>query len=208
MRIPPLSPRDRRAVGVGAILLGPLIVWVGVVSPYLRGAASARERLTAERELLARETELVAGAAAFAAAWGDGSQRLLAAAPRLFAGENPAVATAVLARYLHAASKMSRVLLTQVEPAPPVSAGPGLLALPLRVEGETDLEGIMSLLYTLEGGLKLVRVEGLHLRGLRTAGAMSPQEPAVVHFSFTATGYAFSDAAASEAPARLEEGGP
>jgi hypothetical protein len=189
-----ISPRDRRALSLGALVLVPVAAWIWGVAPYLRGIEAARERLAAERELLVREMDLVKQAHGFPAAWEEGSERLLEAAPRLFTGANPAVASAALARYLQAGAKSSKVLLTQVEPAPSEDVGAGVISLPLRVEGETDLEGIMSLLYNIEAGLKLVRVDGLHVQGLRTGGgAVGPDEPTVLRFSFTATGFALAD---------------
>lgn len=192
MRIPVLSPRDRRAVLLGALFLLPAAGWFWIARPFVRSLDQASARLSTERELLSREEALIAQAVTFPAAWEQGSERLVEVAPRLFVGDNPAVASAELAHYLQAGAQSSRVLLTQIEPGTPEEAGTGLIAVPLHVEGETDLEGLLSMLHGLEAGVRLVRVEDLTVQGLRTTAAISPEEPQVLSFSFRATGFALS----------------
>jgi len=188
MRIPKLSSRDRRALTIGAVVLVPALAWTLVVAPYLRSVEAASERLAAEREVLRREFELLAAADEYPAVLHEGAERLLRVAERLFGGENPAMAGAALAQYLQANGRESRVLLTRLEPVPAQEAGVGLITLPLRVQGESDLQGLLTLLHSLESGEKLVRVDNLRIQGLRTALA-SGNGAEVLTFEFTAAGF-------------------
>lgn len=189
MKLPTLSNRDRRALLLGGLVLGPALLWVLVAAPYLRAVTYASEKLIAERELLRREVELLATADEYPAALEAGAERLLEVATRLVGGENPAVASAAHAQYLQTVARDSRVLITRMEPITAEEAGTGVVALPLRVQGETDLEGLMMLLHSLEAGSKLVSVENLRIQGLRTAAAAGSADAEVLTFEFTSSGF-------------------
>lgn len=196
----PVSDRDRRALTLGALIVIPIMAWFWGARPYLRAVEQSSERLAAERVLLVREEALLARAADFPLAWEQDSQRLMAVAPRLFGGDNPAVASAELAHYLQTGAERSRVLLTQIEPGTPEDVGNDLIAVSLRVEAESDLEGVLSLLHGLEGGTKLVRIEGLTVRSARAAAAVGPDDPQVLSFTFAATGFLFLGAGIAAPP--------
>src|SRR5690606_21878341 len=83
-----LSARDRRALELGAAVVMPVLVWMFAGVPDVRALGEARARLEAERDLLARELELVASAPAHLADAERATQGLLNAAPRLFAAAN------------------------------------------------------------------------------------------------------------------------
>lgn len=197
MKIPPLSTRDRRALLVGASVLIPALFWGLVARPYVRAVERTSSNLAAERELLRREVVLLASADQFPAALEEGAAQLLEVASRLFGGENPSVTSATLAQYLQKAARSARVLLTRLEPVPAEEAGTGVIALPLRVRGETDLEGLLTLLHSLETGEKLVRVENLQIQGLRTTAPRSDDSEAL-SFEFTAAGFMLAEAEAAE----------
>ncbi len=199
MKIPTLSARDRRALLLAASVLVPALFWALVAAPYLSAVERASDSMAAERELLRREVALLASAEQFPAALEEGAAQLLEVASRLFGGENPSVTSAALAQYLQTAARSARVLFTRLEPAPAEEAGTGVIALPLRVQGETDLEGLLTLLHSLETGEKLVRVENLRIQGLRTTTARAVDDSEVLSFEFTAAGFMLAEAANSPA---------
>ncbi|HYH83185.1 MAG TPA: type II secretion system protein GspM [Longimicrobium sp.] len=196
-----LSPRDRRAVLLGAALLLPALLWTLVASPWLDALHSRRARLDEARRLLGRELELLAQARGFPRVFDQGARRLLAEAPRLMGGDDDAAAGAAVAGYVRRLARMGGANVTRVEPAPVHDAGGDVTALPVAVTGEADLEGLMSFLQLLETGPKLVRVDQLKIEaqdGPATAGAAYSPTPffvapgggsEVIRFTFTATGY-------------------
>lgn len=196
-----LTPRDRRAVTLGAALLVPSLLWVFAVAPYLGALHAAGDRLAAQRGLLRRELDVLAEARAYPSAFGVGARRLLAVAPRLAGGDDPAAAGAAVAGYVRRLGQMGGANVTRVEPGPVRQAGGGLVALPVAVTGEADLEGLMTLLQLLETGPKLVRVDELKVEANDApvaAGASYSPTPfwvapggglEVIQFRFTATGY-------------------
>jgi hypothetical protein len=216
VKAPALSPRDRRAALLGAAVLAPALAWTLAVSPYLGALADARDRLDAERALLAKERALVAAGAEYPRAFEAGAARLLKAAPRLMGGDDDGAASAAVAGYVRRVAKLASAHVERVEPAATRAAGTGVTALPVAVHGEGDLEGVLTLLHLLETGPKLVHLDDLRLEAeeRRThAGASyavtpfftatAAEAPEVIRFRLTVTG--FTLAPAGPAAARKEE---
>lgn len=176
MRIPTLSPRDRRAVLLGALLVVPATAWSQGVLPYIRAVREARAELRSERGLLQRELQVLAGANRYPAEFSAGADRLLAEVPRLIGGDDDGAASAALAGYVRGVAQAARVQLTRVEPASSADAGAGITALPLEVSGEGDLEGVMTMLHLLETGPKLVHVTGMTLETSETPASAAPTD--------------------------------
>lgn len=186
MRLPNLSPRDRRAMILGALLVVPATAWSQGVLPYLRAVRDAQAELRQERGLLERELQVLAGSARYPTEFSAGADRLLAEVPRLIGGGDDGAASAALAGYVRGVAQAARVQLSRVEPASSADAGGGVTSLPLEVSGEGDIEGIMTLLHLLETGPKLVHVTGMTLEtgeapSTAAAGA-SPPDPSQSSF--------------------------
>jgi hypothetical protein len=220
MRIPKLGPRDLRAVRLGGAVLVPALAWSLAVSPYLTALADARDQLATERGLLRRELQLLASASSYPAAFDDGAERLMAAAPRLMSGDDEGAAAAALAGYLRRMANVGGANLTRVEPVAAEDAGGGIRALPVGVTGETDLEGLLTFLQALESGPKLVHVRELRLEASGTPApatsaapvysaytAAATQQPEVIAFRFTATAFTLAskaDSTAADPPPAVE----
>jgi len=182
--MPNLSPRDRRAVVIGALLLVPAMAWSQGVLPYLRAVREAQGELRREGGLLQRELQVLAGASRYPAEFGAGADRLLAEVPRLIGGGDDGAASAALAGYVRGVAQAARVQLSRVEPASSADAGAGVTSLPLEVSGEGDIEGIMTLLHLLETGPKLVHVTGMTLETGEppTSASSSAPDPSQANF--------------------------
>jgi hypothetical protein len=200
-----LSSRDRRALAVGCAVVAFALLWTYVVTPYMRALAHTRARLDATRVLLARELELVRLAPVIAAAAERAAGRLWDVAPRLFAGEKDGLAHAALADYVRAHAREARAHIASVTPVAgageDVSAAESspmrLREIALRVAGESDLEGLLTLITRLEGGAKLARVRGLTV----DAKAQQPGGALVLSFHFDVVALALPDSAARAAEA-------
>ncbi len=224
MKRPALSPRDRKALTWGAAVLAPALAWTLVVSPYLGALGEAKTRLEQDRATLEREMEVLAETADYRRAFDEGAEKLLAAAPGLMGGDDDGAASAAVAGYLRRLARMGGAHVTRVEPGPSRDAGGGVTALPVGVNGESDLEGLLTFLQMLEAGPKLVDVAELRIEatgsatpaGIGTAYGGQPfytpsgapaEQPEVITFRFTATGFTLAqpakkdDAAADSASA-------
>jgi hypothetical protein len=160
---PTLSPRDRRALRLAAIILLPSLGWVYGARPYIESLGAMRDQVVTERATLSRERTLLAEQLR-----NPGSQRDLekvaqSTAPRLFEGRDAVIASAELASYVTETAERARVNLQQAATRPMISAAPGVRLLRIEIRGESDLEGILAFLNALETGYKLVRFDKLDI---------------------------------------------
>ncbi|MET0398232.1 MAG: GspMb/PilO family protein, partial [Longimicrobiaceae bacterium] len=144
--------------------------------------------------LLAQERTLLAGARAYRGEFGAVGARFLAGIPRLLPGATAAAAHAALARRVDRVAAEGSVLVTRLEPLAVRSPGHGYVALPLQVEGESDLEGLLGVLAALESGPTLVHLEALSVERRGRTG--TGEELA---FRFTAVGFSLDEAPADTA---------
>lgn len=156
-----LRPRDRRALAAGVLLLAPALVFSFVIQPYRRARAELRDRVIEQRGLLARELGLVAAAREGPSQIETAAQALARRRARLMPGRDPLAATATLVQLVGEDARRNGVLLEAIETRSPESAGGGLAAVRIDVRGRGDLEGLLRWLRAMEGGQRLLRVEGL-----------------------------------------------
>jgi hypothetical protein len=196
-----LNGRDRRAVVVGAALLGAgLGVRLGII-PCARRLGDTRERIERERDLLARERALLAEVQSYPARMPAAERVLLGEAPRLFGGSNLSTASATLVNYVSTRSLAHRVFVQQSVSRPPIAVAAGVAKLQVELRAVGDLEGMLALLQDLEGGPKLLTVESLALgqtERLNVGGR--PRDEEVLGMSATVSGYALGDLEATQDP--------
>lgn len=183
-----LSDRDRRAIRLGALVLLPALAWVFAVSPWLEAVESRRSALEARRSLLRAERDLLADRQRYPEAVRAAAAQLQETAPALLDSRSRGVATAGLTQFLEDRAAARRVRLTATEPRPTRRLDASLVAVPLHVEGESDLQGVLSFLESLEEGPKLLQVDGLRIRRRGTT-RQGEEEMEVLGFSATVTGY-------------------
>lgn len=183
-----LSDRDRRAIRLGALVLLPALAWVFAVSPWLEAVEGRRSALEARRSLLRAERDLLADRHRYPEAVRTAAAELQETAPALLDSRSRGVATAGLTQFLEDRAAASRVRLTATEPRPTRRLDASLVAVPMDVEGESDLEGVLDFLASLEASPKLVRVDGLRIRRRGTT-RQGEEEMEVLGFSLGVTGY-------------------
>ena len=150
----------------------------------------------ARRERRPGEQRLLEQAKQYPSAFRGASTALLSVAPHLLGGDTYAAAQAGLARVLERLAAGEPLVLNQIEPLPPRPAGAGITALGLRVQGESDLEGVLTLLAALEAGPLLLQVENVAIEaanGLAGEAMDSLGTPETLAFDFALVGYVFAD---------------
>ena len=208
MKLVDLAPGDRRALLAGLVIAAPIAFWMLAATPYLHAVREARSRLEAGRDLLTRERQLLVSARRYPAVTGEGRTRLASVAGRLFDGETESVIGAALATHLRQHARASHVSLSELRSAPAESAGDGVTTVSLSVSGESDLEGLLTFLRSLESGAKLVHVDQLEIESVQPVGAApgpapggSAGGPEVLSFQLTAKGFALAGAPPRGPPA-------
>jgi len=140
-----------------------LVIVLGVL-PFGRRWAAREDAYAASREQWVRLATLAAST--------DGLRRTLAEQQRAFAadearlvsGATPALAASMLQGLLQRYADESAVQLDRVDVAgQPRPDKPGLLAIPVQLQGQGDIYGLVDFLYRLERGEKLLVVDDLTL---------------------------------------------
>lgn len=214
-----IGERDRRAIRIGLAIVVPALLWVGAVRPYRTALTELRDRIAAERALLAREEALIAAS--------DELPRLLDAAAdqtrrselRLVRASNAPLAEAEVTGFLQDVAGLSRVLLQELrglEPEPGTAglATGGLVPIRLAIRGESDLEGVMTFLHRIETSPLLLRVIELSIEPVLERPRRSrrrdddddppppPVQTGVVSFVLVIDAYAPDDLAGSSPASR------
>lgn len=156
-----LAARDRRALTLGAIVLAPLILGNFVLAPGVDELMRLRMAVATERAILARELALLASASERSLEADALVRSLVTYTPRLVqAGTTPEA-------HLRGIAETSNVEVQRIErvASPPRDsiATPVVRPVELTFDGESDLEGILSLLGALETDELLYVVESLDL---------------------------------------------
>lgn len=185
-----MSPRDRRAVLLGAVVLLPGLLFVWGWRPYQAALADARDQLATERATLARERAAIATAREHPQLQHVADSAMRAMRPRLFEGKDDVMASAELASYLGEVAKKSRVWLQDASTRPAVAAAEGVRTLRVEIRGESDLRGTLRFLQALERGDKLVRIDRLDVS--RSSRA-DDEEAETLSIAATISGFAVAD---------------
>jgi hypothetical protein len=196
-----LAPRDRKAILLGLAVILPAALWLVVVRPYWDALGEVRDRVSAERELLARELALLESAPLLPEAIRDAEAEAGRFEDRMLQTASGVLAEGELTRFLESAAFQSRVLLEQIrsgELARGEEPPPGLSVVRLHLSGESDLEGVMGFLAAVEGSHLLLRVRGLALEPETARSATNGREDAprqavptgVVKFQVIVDGFA------------------
>lgn len=172
-----LRSSDRRALLVGAAVLGPLLVGRVLVVPGIRHLADDRRAVATERDLLERERALLASAPAYSAT----AERLVASlavhATRVFGPTDPPEPRL---REIAVEGNVKLENIRRVLPVPDsqsVKDGSPMLVQPLllHVAGESDLEGVLSFLGALREDEHLWSVELIDLGAQEPDGSRAPE---------------------------------
>lgn len=200
-----LGDRDRRALGLGGLVLIPVVLWMGVVRPYMSSLEDLRDRTESERALLNREMQVLADSASYAHKLNAATKALNHWDARLIRSPNIALVEAQVSAVLEGIGRQSRVLLQEVRatPAPRGAVGPpaGLQAIRMSVSGEGDFEGVLSFLRGVESERLFLRVIGVSVdraagQGTSVAGGRTGG-PSALSFMVVIEAYAPAETASA-----------
>ena len=158
-----LGPRDRRALLVGALLLGFALAVRFVAKPYLHTRTALVERLREQNALLQRELALVQAAPLVTENVAEATRNLARVRPRLLEARDALSAAAALVREVGEEARRHGVLVEAIDTRPAEPLGGDLTAVQVDVRGRGDLEGLLRWLHAIENGERFLRVEQLSL---------------------------------------------
>ena len=199
-----MSPKDRRAIILGSLIVLPALIYIWGVRPYRATLGETRDELETARVALSREKAAVMTNTA-----NPGGQRMADSAlrivgSRLFEGRDDAIASAQMAAYLGGIARRSRVLMQDANTRPSITSPEGIRTLRVEVRAESDIQGVATFLHNLEAGQKLVRVDRLEIS--RIPGLEEKNGFETLSIAATISGFAFVPSAVPQ-PA-TPSGGP
>jgi hypothetical protein len=156
-----LPARDRRALLLGMIVLGPAVLWMGIVRPWWTTLQELRESVVSEQELLDRERALLLESPELPARLAESRATLARKEALLVQSRNLALAEAAVTEIVEARARESRALLLETRSVardPFEEAPDGLVPIRLNIRVESDFEGILDFLHALEDEGLLLRV--------------------------------------------------
>jgi hypothetical protein len=214
-----MSPKDRRAIVLGLVVVFPALFFIYGVRPYRAALSETRDELEIARLALSREKAAVTTTRANPSAQKSADSALMMVAtrptapggqaltdsalmlvgPRLFEGRDDAIASAQLAAYLGSVARKSRVLMEDANTRPSTTSPDGIRNLRVEVRAESDIQGVATFIHNLETGNKLVRVDRLEIS--RVPGLEDKNGFETLSIAATVTGFAFAPPATEPKPA-------
>ncbi|HXE60058.1 MAG TPA: GspMb/PilO family protein [Gemmatimonadaceae bacterium] len=178
-----LSPRDRRALAIGVMSIGGLVI-VGRVLPDWRdwqeaavASATKAARSAARGQVLAKDARAIHDSLAARRA------RLTALAPTWLSGDSPAAAGAGLAAVITRAATDAAMTLGTLDIATDSAGQTAFVPVHVRVSVSGDIQGLAMLLAALDRGPVALNVASLDVQG---GDASAPsQRPEVLHTDLT-----------------------
>lgn len=192
-----MSPRDRRAVVIGTLVLLPGILYIWAVRPYQAALSDARDQLETERATLARERAAVATAVQHPQLQHVADSVMRTMRPRLFEGKDDVMASSELASYVGDIANNARVWLQDAGTRPAVPSGDGVRTLRVELRAESDILGTLMFLQGLERGEKLVRIDRLDIS--RSARG-DDKDAETLSIAATVSGFAVNDSTTALTP--------
>jgi hypothetical protein len=203
-----LTASERRTITIGLIAVVPSLLWIFGVRPYREALAEAREEVTTQRDLLARELALLEDAERYPMAYRSADSALLRVAPRLFDESDDVLATARLTSYVAGQALASRVLLQEAEARPAQRSRDGVRRLQVQISAESDTEGMLRFLNALERGGKLIVVDKIALNREERSQMKGKPPVAVLSLTATVSGFALADSGLVRPRGTTAERGP
>jgi hypothetical protein len=190
-----ISPREKRLIRIAALVLIPSLGYVYGVKPYFASLNAMQDQVVTERATLARERALVLEQARNPNEARDAKLAVMKTAPMLFEGRDDVIASSELAAYVTRIAERARVNLQQAATRPTILSTAGVRMLRIEIRGESDLQGILSLLNALETGEKLIRFDKLDIS--HSPGRVTDEEGyETLSIAATVSGFALGDAPA------------
>jgi hypothetical protein len=201
-----MTPRERRTIVIGALVLLPPLLYIWAIRPYQTALSDARDQLSTERQTLAREKAAIATARQNPELQHIADSAMREMKPRLFEGKDDVMASAELAAYIGDLARGARVWLQDAGTRPAIAAGDGVRTLRVEIRAESDLLGTLMFLQALERGEKLVRIDRLDISKSARGDEKDAETLSIVA---TVAGFAISEPPAPARPAttRTSSGG-
>lgn len=182
-----MTPRDRRALLVGGVVVAGALLVLRVLPWSVRTAFAAAARLRERATLLAHAQEELGNAAVLRDSAAVVTQALVGLAPKLLNGTSATEAGADLSAQLNLIASRSNAKLEQVDVLPDSARAGRLARARVHVAFETDIRGLMHVLHLIAAGSAALVVHELRISAPDPAS--SGRLPEVLKIEMTIGGW-------------------
>jgi hypothetical protein len=182
-----MTPRDRRALIVGALVVGTAVLALRVVPTGIRHGLAARGELRDRAVVLGRtraEMSLLPMLRDSAAVL---SQALVALASQVLSGSTAAEATADLSGRLNFAAARAPARVERLIPLPDSSSAGRLRRVRVQATLETDVRGLIALLRSIDTGEEVLKLDLLRVEAPEPATPV--RGPEILKVELTVSGW-------------------
>jgi hypothetical protein len=160
-----LSERERRALALGAGVVGLAIVWAYAALPFVRRWQAREEMIAVESARVAGLRGLVSNEEALRGALAERSAALASEPQRLLAGRTPALAAASLQSLLQGFADQSRLTVSRLDVVgSPEAARNALPTIPATVSALGDVYGMTEMLRLIRSAPVRLELDELTVR--------------------------------------------
>ena len=158
-----LSTRDRRALTVGAVIVGALLLGSKGLPAWQRWSHASDASAVELRRQLAADSIRIARLPSTLDSLDARIERLRAARAALVVGETAQEGAAALGRVVTEAARVGQVRISGLRVTVDTAAAGALLLVTVELTANGDVEGLSRLLGGIEGGSALLSVEKLNV---------------------------------------------
>jgi len=182
-----VTPRDRRALLLGGLVVASAVVGLRVVPWSIRRVAEAHAMLRERATLLARARDEMASLPELRDSAASLSQALLALAPHVLSGSTAVEAGADLSGLMNLAAARAPARVERLDPLADSVDDGRLGRVRVHAALETDVRGLVALLRTIDSGDEVLRLDELHVEA--PDPSTTPRGPEILKVELTVTGW-------------------
>src|SRR6266851_1578026 len=183
----PMTPRDRRALLVGGLVVAGAVFGLRVLPWAVRRTAVARAVLRERAILLARTREEMASLPELRDSAAVLSQALVALAPQVLSGSTPAEAGADLSARMNLAASRAPARVERLDQLPDSSGNGRLGRVRVHAALETDVRGLIALIRAIVVGDEVLKLDELRVEA-REPGSVQ-RGPEILKVEITVSGW-------------------
>jgi len=182
-----MTPRDRRALVIGGLVIAGAVLVLRVLPWSVRRVSGAHALLQERAGLLARTREEMASLPTLRDSAAVLSQALIALAPQVLTGSTAVEASADLAGRINLAASRAPARVELVDPLPDSLATGRLGRVRVHAALETDVRGVIALIRAVDAGDEVLKLDELHVEAPDPGG--TARGPEILKVEITVSGW-------------------
>lgn len=178
-----MSAKDRRALTLGLVVLLPSLFYVFGVRRYVAAVSDTRAHVTDERNRLSQHLAAITAARQNPRLQQVADSSMRAMTPRLFSARD-LIGAELVSLITDVADRNEVLLRVSTTQKASVDAN-GVRKLTVDIQAESDLQGLLGFLESLERGDKLLRVEKLRVTRINAKADAEGVQPMSINASIS-----------------------